>query len=274
MSEASGLTRRLALTRLGGAAGVLALAPLSAFAASLSGVEARTLSMFKRAYPDLIHSVEEEGQRKFVIAGESRSKIPLEDGVQGKSFEQRLEDPDLIESVEDSYPLELNRKAWPLNYDPGRLRTDAFFRAVYGATEKAVAANLVEVDFCGHRVSFNRRNGAADALGRAGRKIAALVAKDPKLQPYVKTLGGTFAWRTIEGTSRLSAHCFAVSIDLNPELGGYWRWSKGSDLGDMKRRVAYPDSIVKAFESEGFVWGGKWYHFDLMHFEYRPEFFG
>ncbi|MDP3291618.1 MAG: M15 family metallopeptidase, partial [Sulfuricurvum sp.] len=21
----------------------------------------------------------------------------------------------------------------------------------------------------------------------------------------------------------------------------------------------------------GFIWGGRWYHYDTMHFEYRPE---
>ena len=33
----------------------------------------------------------------------------------------------------------------------------------------------------------------------------------------------------------------------------------------------YPAAIVKAFEDEGFIWGGKWHEYDLMHFEYRPE---
>ena len=28
---------------------------------------------------------------------------------------------------------------------------------------------------------------------------------------------------------------------------------------------------VDAFEAEGFIWGGRWYHFDSLHFEYRPE---
>jgi hypothetical protein len=32
-----------------------------------------------------------------------------------------------------------------------------------------------------------------------------------------------------------------------------------------------PSVVVEIFEKHGFVWGGKWYHFDNMHFEYRPE---
>jgi hypothetical protein len=32
-----------------------------------------------------------------------------------------------------------------------------------------------------------------------------------------------------------------------------------------------PLEIVKIFEKYGFIWGGRWYHYDTMHFEYRPE---
>ena len=32
-----------------------------------------------------------------------------------------------------------------------------------------------------------------------------------------------------------------------------------------------PMDIVRIFEKHGFIWGGKWYHYDTMHFEYRPE---
>ena len=28
------------------------------------------------------------------------------------------------------------------------------------------------------------------------------------------------------------------------------------------------------FEKHGFIWGGRWYHYDTMHFEYRPELVG
>ncbi len=36
-------------------------------------------------------------------------------------------------------------------------------------------------------------------------------------------------------------------------------------------RDKYPKEIVEVFEKHGFIWGGKWSHYDLMHFEYRPE---
>jgi hypothetical protein len=32
-----------------------------------------------------------------------------------------------------------------------------------------------------------------------------------------------------------------------------------------------PLEIVAIFERHGFIWGGKWSHYDTMHFEYRPE---
>ena len=30
-------------------------------------------------------------------------------------------------------------------------------------------------------------------------------------------------------------------------------------------------TIVDVFERHGFIWGGRWFHYDTMHFEYRPE---
>jgi len=38
-----------------------------------------------------------------------------------------------------------------------------------------------------------------------------------------------------------------------------------------ERRWMPPEPLVRAFERQGFVWGGKWFYFDTMHFEYRPE---
>jgi peptidoglycan LD-endopeptidase CwlK len=43
--------------------------------------------------------------------------------------------------------------------------------------------------------------------------------------------------------------------------------------GRIPYRNKVPFEIVSIFEKHGFIWGGKWYHYDTMHFEYRPELF-
>jgi hypothetical protein len=62
-------------------------------------------------------------------------------------------------------------------------------------------------------------------------------------------------------------HAYAAAIDLNTAFSDYWLWRKGG----YRNRIPY--EIVEIFERHGFIWGGKWGHFDTMHFEYRPEFF-
>ena len=49
----------------------------------------------------------------------------------------------------------------------------------------------------------------------------------------------------------------------------YWVWDV--DAGGMSWNNQMPQAVVDAFEAERFVWGGRWYHYDTMHFEYRPE---
>jgi hypothetical protein len=231
------------------------------------------LARMIRAYPASISSVRIETGKPVMLSMQSGDSVAFEDGITDKSFDQRLETCDVFEMLFDYYPPNLSFESWPENLDPGRYRSSPFFKAVYGAEPQAVEANLVKVTFCGRTISFNKQNGAAAALVAAGKEIQAAADKDPALRPYLEALGGTFAWRPIAGTQQLSAHCFGIAIDLNPDLGGYWRWDKG-DKGSMRRRFAYPAAIISIFERHGFIWGGKWYHFDLMHFEFRPEFNG
>jgi len=40
---------------------------------------------------------------------------------------------------------------------------------------------------------------------------------------------------------------------------------------DTFSRKNWPTEIIETFERHGFIWGGKWWHFDTIHFEYRPE---
>ncbi|TMJ49392.1 MAG: M15 family metallopeptidase, partial [Alphaproteobacteria bacterium] len=50
----------------------------------------------------------------------------------------------------------------------------------------------------------------------------------------------------------------------------YWLGHRSgtSDTGYVSR---IPIELVEIFERHGFIWGGKWSHYDTMHFEYRPE---
>ena len=47
--------------------------------------------------------------------------------------------------------------------------------------------------------------------------------------------------------------------------------SKPDKSGLYKFKNSIPFEIVEIFERNGWVWGGRWYHYDTMHFEYRPE---
>ena len=80
----------------------------------------------------------------------------------------------------------------------------------------------------------------------------------------------TFAWRPIANTTRMSAHSYGVAIDIVVGKSNYWEWEKKPD-GSLVWANKIPQAIVDAFEAEGFAWGGRWYHYDTMHFEYRPE---
>jgi len=55
----------------------------------------------------------------------------------------------------------------------------------------------------------------------------------------------------------------------------YWRWSTEHTEDwyaiPYAQRWMVSEAVVRAFERQGFVWGGKWFFFDTIHFEYRPE---
>lgn len=188
-----------------------------------------------------------------------------------KSFEMLLNQPDLEDQMAIPYPKGIEYAIPTRNNDPGRIRVEAFFLKMYGSSKEAVRKNLVEINFLGAKLLVTKIN----AIDQKLLQVANELKKDPTLQKYLENVGGTFNWRKIAGTNRLSTHSFGMTIDINVKYANYWRWAVQDKRENGKRLIKYknriPLKIVQIFEENGFIWGGKWYHYDTMHFEYRPE---
>ncbi len=199
------------------------------------------------------------------------TRILIDDGRE-KTHQQMLADPDVEDMLSQIYPLgDCFDGRSLVDFDPGRIRVDAFFKAVYGASPGEVSRAIVSIDWFGKKLSVTSVGGADRALREVAQDLAQL---DDRMRKYFVKTAGTFNWRKISGTSRLSVHSFAAAIDINVDYADYWRWAGGKPgkVPNYKNRI--PVEIVEIFERHGFIWGGKWYHFDTMHFEYRPALIG
>lgn len=203
---------------------------------------------------------------------ENGTFLPWETGATVDPDDPESEEiPDLADIFDPPYvtgpikPIDLT-DAGPIE-DPGRARVEQLFLATYGGKRDEVQERLAKVKFFGLRYPFHER--AAEALQRVVARLEPQVKANPKLLPYLKEIGGTWIWRTIKRSKRLSGHAFGIAIDINVERSDYWRWTYRGKPMIWKNRV--PQEIVDAFEAEGFIWGGRWKHYDTMHFEYRPE---
>jgi hypothetical protein len=224
-----------------------------------SGVAFGSCGDLRRAYPDVIRAC-----RGNTVEWSNGRTTVYDDGKR-KSFDVALNHPDLEDMFRYRYPRGANGygKSPAKNFDPGRIRYEPLFRSMYGNSPAAVRKNLTTVRWFGQNVRVTKCNGVAAHL----RAVARELKRNPRLRKYLTPIGGTFKWRKIAGTNRLSVHSFGAAIDINVKYSAYWRWSKGA----YRYQNKIPLEIVKAFERHGFIWGGKWYHYDTMHFEYRPE---
>ena len=104
------------------------------------------------------------------------------------------------------------------------------------------------------------------------KEVAEELSAHPELIKYL-TGASTFYWRKVRGADRMSAHSYGIAIDINVNMSDYWLWANKNvtetDVIEYRNRI--PLEIVEVFEKHGFIWGGRWYHYDTMHFEFRPE---
>lgn len=237
----------------------------------LYGAPPRDLSVYLNklvsAYPSWIAKFDEE----FLVL-KNGQKFALSDHRTNKSFEEMLEHPDIDDMFYVPYPRGTVPKQPPKNFDPGRVRFEPLFVAMYGDCRRSdVSGNLRTIDWLpahgGGRVSITGVNGVDQALGAVSRELDKL---PDQFMKFIKPTGGTYNCRTVAGSAVRSTHAYGAALDINTKYADYWRWvSKTAD--DLTWKNQIPMEIIRVFEEHGFIWGGYWYHFDTMHFEYRPE---
>jgi hypothetical protein len=220
------------------------------------------------AYPDKLVSYTDSE-----LVWKDGSRMPLGSGGQNKPFTELLDHADIRDQFAFPYPLATAPLQAPAaDEDPGRIRNEAFFLKMYGDCRKGqVMPKLRPVAWLpnhgGGTVRATTINGVADQLAKVSHDLDLL---PPAMIQYLVPMSGIYNCRPIAETERLSVHAFGAAIDINAKFGDYWLWSKRPNAAIVWRN-RIPQQIVEIFERYGFIWGGRWYHFDSMHFEYRPE---
>lgn len=214
------------------------------------------------SYPDFIKGYE-DGKIIFTDG----STMIYDDGRE-KDFPTMLDDSDMEDMFYVAYEQPSEGQVPEYLADAGRSRNEDLFKKMYGNSSATVQKKLVNVPWFGQNVKFTSVNGAADQL----KKVAEELERYPELRKYLKS-SGTFYWRPVRGAKRLSAHSYGIAFDIGVDHSDYWLWknSGANETAKIKYANRIPHQIVDIFRKHGFIWGGSWYHFDTMHFEYRPE---
>lgn len=220
------------------------------------------------AYTEYIKAIEKAEGEKVHIVLKSGLKLIYDDKKQ-KNMESKIASPDLQDMLEQPYPLNTTRTLMEKDFDPGRVRVYGLLKEAYGSNKQQVETKLANIKAGGRSFQFNNSNGAGEALKSAMGELIPLAQGNGKVAAASFPTSGTYNYRVISGTNRLSPHAFGIAIDLARDKRDYWKWATREE--GQKRLSAYPVEVVEIFERHNFIWGGKWGHFDTLHFEYRPE---
>jgi hypothetical protein len=207
------------------------------------------------------------------IVFKDHTTMVWDDGVKDKSVAELLEKPDLKDMFLQYYAKGAPALVPTKNFDPGRVRNEAFFMKLYGSSAREVENNLTTIVWCPKLVGQSIRITKVNDVDKHLLQISKELDEHPEWKSYLTNIGGTFLWRNIKGTNRHSMHSFGMTIDVNTDYSDYWQWACHctDESNDVKYKNRIPQGIIDIFEKNGFIWGGKWYHYDTMHFEYRPE---
>lgn len=241
------------------------------------------IARLKNAYPTAIVAVSNDA-----ITWADGTKMSIYERGLNKTSQDKLDNPRLLDQINEA-PYQRGIPSDPTTLHPsnnsGRIRYEPFFRKMYGNSEAEVEEKLVTIYWMPtlfglkYPLRVTTVNDVYKKLTKISHELELLVSTHPEYKPFLDNPGGTFKWRMIANTTRLSAHSFGMTIDINSRKSDYWQWNLKSEKQPILEEAPLvyhnqiPLDIIPIFERQGFIWGGKWAHYDTMHFEYRPELF-
>lgn len=262
-----------------------------------SSVEPEGLSILKEAYPDIDFTAsydEEMNDWKILIDTGTRSgelywcggrflpadKLADKDSYWKLFYKYSEEIPDPA----DFSPKEVERIrkfSSPENRREGASSPQFFYDLIYDCeSRRAVEQHIIQISFLGKRSNVHER--IKEPLAVIEKQILEATKTDEEVKNFVDTLSraDSYNWREISDSGNRSFHSMGIAVDVLPRGWGqkniYWAWRRDIDpenwmLLPLDRRWMPPRQVIRIFENNGFIWGGKWMIWDNMHFEYRPE---
>ena len=258
--------------------------------------EPKELNLFKRAYPDLTFKSTYDAKVKdflITITCEDRtadfywqngSLLPPQEVQNAENYWTLLYSyVDKIPDPKDFTPEDIERIR---NFSSKENRTNGaktppfFYDLIYDCkTRAALEKHIIKHTFLGKNTIIHER--IKEPLRRVEKKILDEAKVTPEVQTFIDNLlsADCYNWREIQDSGNRSFHSLGIALDILPKGWGqknvYWAWRRDFDkdwmLLPLNRRWTPPEKVIEIFESEGFIYGGKWIIWDNMHFEYHPE---
>jgi hypothetical protein len=181
------------------------------------------------------------------------------------------------QSIFYNYPLGKITKL--PEYQEKTVRSPDFLDYLFGTSEIRLREQCDWVPFLDHKAYMN--HFCEEALRKVELAILKAAESDQEVQAFIENLKTIYSFqqRNVRGTENTSYHSYGLALDLVPtsydKKHANWQWSTSFIdewyLIPLEERWSPPQAVIDAFEKNGFVWGGKWTHFDTIHFEYAPE---
>jgi hypothetical protein len=284
-------------------AGVWAAAPLAELGLrrAAGGDYAEDMAkLFSLVYRERLGPVVfENGDWSFTIDGArwyyARGRfLPEEDAARPEDFRPQFlyryflepsDDPEVLNPWQPLADQVLSRRSSAGSYGSRLLANfgtarSPLYETIWQARSREEAYEHQQwIDFLGRQVRIHQ--DIAAPLNRVEARILLLAKDDPEIQEWLKSLQSItgWNWRNIAGSESRSFHAYGAAVDLlmkaQPGMETYWQWTaaKGVDWRSVpaENRQSPPAPVIRTFEEQGFIWGGRWSRYDTMHFEYHPE---